>query len=70
MYKIGIIDTIDTKGIELLKSNKNFSYKIIKDLSKENLLSVLPEFDGVTLRRGKLDAEILKKCKNLKLGMG
>jgi len=67
MYKIGIIDTIDTKGIELLKSNKNFSYKIIKDLSKENLLSVLPEFDGVTLRRGKLDAEILKKCKNLKV---
>ena len=67
MYKIGIIDTIDTKGIELLKSNKNFSYKIIKDLSKENSLSVLPEFDGVTLRRGKLDAEILKKCKNLKV---
>ncbi|MDC1095733.1 NAD(P)-dependent oxidoreductase [Pelagibacteraceae bacterium] len=67
MYKIGIIDTIDTKGIELLQSNKNFSYKIIKDLSKENLLSALPEFDGVTLRRGKLDAEILKKCKNLKV---
>ena len=67
MYKIGIIDTIDNKGIELLKSNINFSYEIITDLSRENLLVKLQEFDGVTLRRGKLDEEILKKCKNLKV---
>jgi len=67
MYKIGIIDTIDNKGIELLKSNKNFSYEIITDLTRENLLSKLPKFDGVTLRRGKLDEEILKNCKNLKV---
>ena len=63
MYKIAIIDTIDEKGINLLKNNNNFEYEIITDLSKENLLSKLPEFDGVTLRRGKLDAEILKSCK-------
>jgi len=67
MYKIGIIDTIDHKGIELLKSNNNFSYEIITDLSKENLLTKLPEFDGVTLRRGKLNEEILKNCKKLKV---
>ena len=67
MYKIGIIDTIDNKGIRLLKANKNFSYEIITDLSRENLLTKLPEFDGVTLRRGKLDGEILKNCKKLKV---
>jgi len=67
MYKIGIIDTIDKKGIELLNSNKNFSHEIITDLSRENLLLELPKYDGVTLRRGKLDAEILKKCKKLKV---
>ena len=67
MYKIAIIDTIDEKGINLLKNNNNFEYEIITDLSKENLLSKLPEFDGVTLRRGKLDAEILKSCKKLKV---
>ena len=55
MYKIGIIDTIDKKGIELLRSTNKFSYEIITDLSRENLLTKLPEFDGVTLRRGKLD---------------
>ena len=67
MYKIGIIDTINQKGIDLLKSNKDFSFEIITDLSKENLLLNLPKFDGVTLRRGRLDAEILENCKKLKV---
>tara|TARA_B110000027_G_scaffold38023_1_gene42036 strand:+ start:1316 stop:2278 length:963 start_codon:yes stop_codon:yes gene_type:complete len=67
MYKIGIIDNIDSKGIELLDNNNNFEYEVIKDLSKSNLLSKLPQFDGVTLRRGKLDEEILKDCKKLKV---
>jgi D-3-phosphoglycerate dehydrogenase / 2-oxoglutarate reductase len=67
MYKIGIIDTMNPKGIELLRSNKNFNVEVITDISKENLLKVLPKYDGVTLRRGKLDSEVLKKCKNLKV---
>ena len=44
MYKIGIIDTMNSKGIELLKSHKNFNVDIITDLSKENLLKVLPKY--------------------------
>ena len=67
MYKIAVIDKINIKGIELLKNNNNFEYEIITDLSKENLLSKLPNFDGVTLRRGKLDEEILRNCKKLKV---
>ena len=68
MIKIGVIDTIDKKGIDLLKANKiNFSYEIIKDLSKKNLIKELPKFDGITLRRGKINSEILKKCKKLKV---
>ena len=58
---------MNKKGLELLDSNKNFSYEVITDLSKENLLKTLPKFDGVTLRRGKLGSEILSKCKNLKV---
>ena len=67
MFKIGIIDTMNEKGLELFKSKKNFSFELITDLSRENLLKILPKFDGVTLRRGKLDSEILSKCKNLKV---
>ncbi|MDA9654252.1 hydroxyacid dehydrogenase [Candidatus Pelagibacter sp.] len=67
MHKIGIIDTMKNKGIELLMNHKNFDCEIVTDLSRENLLLKLPEFDGITLRRGKIDREILNKCENLKV---
>ena len=50
-----------------MKENPKFQYEIIEDLSKKNLISKLPNFDGITLRRGKLDTEILEKCKKLKV---
>ena len=67
MYKIGVIERIHDKGLELLDNNKKFQYEIIDDISKENLIKHLPKFDGITLRRGKIDSEILEKCKNLKV---
>jgi len=67
MYNIGIVDKINPKGLEILKNNNNFKYELITDLSKENLLKKLPEFDGITLRRGKIDSEVLSNCKKLKV---
>ena len=67
MHKIGIIDTMKDKGINLLKSYKDFDCEIVTDLSRENLLLKLPKFDGITRRRGKIDREILSKCDKLKV---
>ena len=67
MPKIAIVDKIHSDGIKLLEDNPKFQYEIIEDLSKKNLISKLPSFDGITLRRGKIDAEILEKCKSLKV---
>jgi D-3-phosphoglycerate dehydrogenase len=67
MSKIAVVDKIHSDGIKLLEKNKKFQYEVIEDLSKKNLISKLPAFDGITLRRGKIDAEILEKCKNLKV---
>tara|TARA_B100000686_G_C16718793_1_gene933616 strand:- start:328 stop:1287 length:960 start_codon:yes stop_codon:yes gene_type:complete len=67
MPKIAIVDKMHNDGISLLKNNPNFEYEIIEDLSKKNLISKLPDFDGITLRRGKIDSEILEKCKKLKV---
>ena len=67
MSKIAIVDKIHSDGIKLLEKNQKFQHEVIEDLSKENLISKLPAFDGITLRRGKIDAEILEKCKNLKV---
>jgi D-3-phosphoglycerate dehydrogenase len=67
MYKIAVVDKMHEDGISLLEKNSKFKCEIIEDLSKENLISKLPDFDGITLRRGKIDAEILEKCKKLKV---
>ena len=67
MPKIAIVDKIHQDGINLLKNNPKFECEIIEDVSKKNLISKLPDFDGITLRRGKIDAEILEKCKKLKV---
>ncbi len=67
MHKIAIVDKMHEDGINLLKNNPKFECEIIEDLSKENLIYKLPKFDGITLRRGKIDAEILTKCKKLKV---
>ena len=67
MPKIAIVDKIHSDGIKLLEANPKFQYEIIEDLSKKNLILKLSSFDGMTLRRGKIDSEILEKCKNLKV---
>ena len=65
MPKIAIVDKMHQDGINLLKNNPKFECEVIEDLSKKNLISKLPVFDGITLRRGKIDAEILEKCKKI-----
>ena len=67
MIKIGIVDKMHEDGVNVLKNNSKFKCEIIEDLSKANLVSKLPSFDGITLRRGKIDSEILEKCKKLKV---
>jgi len=67
MLKIAIVDKMHDDGINLLKNNPKFECEIIEDLSKKNLMTKLPAFDAITLRRGKIDSEILEKCKKLKV---
>ena len=67
MYKIGIIEKIHDKGLDLISNNKDFEYELIENTSKEKLIKVLPRFDGVTLRVAKLDASVLVHCKKLKV---
>ena len=67
MHKIAIIEKIHQDGINLLKNNPAFEFKIIEDSSEKNLIKVLPNFDACTLRVSKLNEKILSKCKNLKV---
>jgi D-3-phosphoglycerate dehydrogenase len=67
MFKIGIVEKIDESGLKILEKHPNFEFDIIENISKENLIKELPKFDGLTLRVAKLDSEILKNCKKLKI---
>ena len=67
MFKIGIFQKIHKDGIDLLNDNSKFNYEIIDDLSKENLLKKIPDYDGITLRTTKIDNDILAAGKKLKV---
>ena len=67
MHKIAIIEKIHQDGIDQLKKNPGFEFEIIEDTSEKNLIKVLPNFDGCTLRVSKLSEKILSNCKNLKV---
>tara|TARA_B110000438_G_scaffold302797_1_gene361748 strand:+ start:514 stop:1470 length:957 start_codon:yes stop_codon:yes gene_type:complete len=67
MTKIAIVKSIHPSAIQFLKNKPNFEFEIIEDFSKENLIKRLPSFDAITLKTAKLDAEIIDKCKKLKI---
>ena len=67
MFKIGIVEKIDNTGLKLFDNHSNFKYEIVENVSKDNLIKVLPKYDGLTLRVAKLDSEILSHCKKLKV---
>ena len=46
---------------------KNFKYDIINDASEKNLIKLLPQYDGCTLRVSKLTENILEKCDKLRV---
>ena len=67
MFKIAIVEKIDEAGLKILEKHNNFEYEIIENVSKNNLIKELPKYDALTLRVAKLDSEILKHCKKLKV---
>jgi len=67
MYKIAIIESIHEAGLNLLKENSDYEFDLITNTSEENLIKVLPNYDACTLRVSKLDSNILKHCKKLKV---
>ena len=67
MRKVAIIEKIHQDGLDLLKDNPNYDFKIIEDTSEKNLIKELPNFEACTLRVSKLNEKIMSNCKNLKV---
>ena len=67
MKKIAIIENIHKDGLEIIDKDPDYEYELISDVSEENLINKLPDFDACTLRVSKLNENILKHCSNLKV---
>ena len=51
----------------MLENILTLNFELIENISKENLIKKLPNFDGITLRVAELGSEILERCKKLKV---
>ena len=66
MYNILAADGIAGEGIELLK--KDFNVEVRDKLSHEELLEIIPQFDGLIVRSAsKVTADVLDRAEKLKI---
>ena len=67
MKKIAVIENIHKDGLDIIDKDPDYEYELINDVSEENLINKLPDFDACTLRVSKLNENILKHCSKLKV---
>ncbi len=68
MFRILVSDKLGAAGLELLDQASDVSYEMKTGLSKEELLAIMPEYDGLIIRSGtQADADVLNAGKNLKV---
>lgn len=66
--KILVTEKIADKGIEVLENNGMFDVDIRTDISREDLLSVIPEYDALLVRSvTKVNEELYKVASKLKV---
>ena len=67
MPKVLISDKMSVSATEVFK-NRGVDVDVITGLSKEELIKIIPEYDGLAVRSStRPDAEIIAAAKNLKV---
>ena len=68
MHKILVSDKLGQAGLDLLEATENVSYEMRTGLSKDELIAIMPEYDGLIIRSGtRPDADIIGAGTNLKV---
>ena len=68
MYKILVSDKLGKTGLDILEQAEDATYEMITGLSKEELIKIIPEYDGLIIRSGtRPDADIIGAATNLKV---
>ncbi len=67
-FKVLIADNLDADGVEILKASGMIEVDYRKKTTKEELLEIIGQFDGLIIRSAtKVNAEILAKADKLKV---
>ncbi|MDX1662176.1 MAG: phosphoglycerate dehydrogenase [Candidatus Promineifilaceae bacterium] len=68
MYKILISDKLGEAGLQRLDETTDAAYDVKTDLTREELLEVIPEYEALIVRSGtKVDAELLEAAERLRV---
>ncbi|HSM58993.1 MAG TPA: phosphoglycerate dehydrogenase [Candidatus Sulfomarinibacteraceae bacterium] len=68
MYRILISDKLGQAGLDRLDEVEDASYDMKTDLSKDELLAMIPEYDALIVRSGtKVDKDVLEAGERLKV---
>ena len=68
MYRILVSDKLGAAALERLKEHADMSVDVKTGLSKEQLLEVIPEYDGLIVRSGtQVTADVLAAGKKLRV---
>ncbi len=75
MFRILVSDKLGQAGLDRLDAAEDADYDLKTGLSKEELLAIIPEYDGLIIRSGtQVDATCCERARNLKVigraGMG
>lgn len=71
MKKIIVTESISDKGVALLKAQKDFQVDVKMNLTREELLEQIPEYDAVVVRSvTKINEEFYQHAANLKVVAG
>lgn len=68
MYRILVSDRLGDTGIELLDQAEDVEFDVKLELSKEELISIIPGYEAIIVRSGtKVDADVLAAGSNLRV---
>ena len=68
MYRILVSDKLGAAGLEMLEKAADATYDMKTGLSKDELLAIMPEYDGLIIRSGtQADADVIAAGRNLKV---
>jgi D-3-phosphoglycerate dehydrogenase len=68
LYKVLLLDGIDPAGVEIIQRSKSIEPVVHDKITREELLKIVPEADGIVVRSGTMiDRELMQQAPRLKV---